>query len=471
MVLSMKKRLTWLFLGAAMATLGFAQTQQNNLTERTKYLARSINFGNALEAPNEGEWGIKLEESYFAAVQKAGFTAIRLPIKWSNHALTKAPYTINPTFLARVDWAVQNATSRGLAIVLNVHHYDEILENPSAHKDRLLALWQQIALHYQNQSDKVFFEILNEPNAKLEAVWNEYQNQVIATIRKSNPTRALIVGGNGWNSIAGLEKLQLPNDPNLIGTFHFYAPFNFTHQGAEWVSPSPAIGITWADTTAGWQTGWQNWSWNTTIQAKPNGFEITYNNGYAGLYLHNDNPIAGVSAVQFTSNQSQPLTIACLEKHAGGNINGFNINSTIGINTIPTKNCGSSNGTIRDIIIMNNSPSSKPVFNLSSLELQTSTGKINLFSSSANELYSELARAATWSKKTNRPVFMGEFGSYNKADLPSRIRWTTFVRSTAEELGIPWAYWEFAAGFGIYNPTSRQYRTELTKALLPNFKP
>jgi endoglucanase len=467
----MLKPFIMLILGIGITSLTLAQNQQGSIAQRSTLLNQSINFGNALEAPNEGEWGITLEESYFTAVQKAGFTAIRLPIKWSAHALTQSPYTINPKFLARVDWAIQNATTRGLGIIINIHHYDEILENPSAHKERLLALWNQIALHYQNQSDKVFFELLNEPNSKLEPVWNEYQNQVIATIRKSNPTRALIVGGNGWNSIAGLEKLQLPNDPNLIGTFHFYAPFNFTHQGAEWVSPSPATGITWTETTTGWQSGWQNWSWNTTVQSKDNGFEITYNNGYAGLYLHNDNPIAGVSAVQFTSNQSQPLTIACLEKHAGGNVNGYSFDSTIGINTIPTKNCGSSNGTIRDIIIMNNSPTSKPVFSLSSLELQTSNGKKNLFSSSANELYSELARAATWSKKTNHPVFMGEFGSYNKADLPSRIRWTTFVRNTAEELGIGWAYWEFGAGFGIYDRASRQYRTDLTKALLPNFKP
>ncbi len=452
-----------------MISLALAQTPQNSLADRAKLLKHSINFGNALEAPTEGAWGMKLEESYFSAVQKAGFSAIRLPIKWSNHALTKSPYTIDPTFFARIDWAVKNATTRGLAIVINIHHYDEILEKPNEHKERLLALWTQIAERYKNQSDKVFFEILNEPNSKLEPLWNEYQNQAITTIRKSNPTRALIVGGIGWNSVAGLEKLLLPNDPNLIGTFHFYAPFGFTHQGAEWVSPSPAIGVTWSDTTRGWKSGWQNWSWDTSIKPNPSGFEITYNKGYAGLYLHNDNPISNVTAIQFTTSKIQPLTVACLEKHAGGNINGFSFDSKIGINTISAKNCGSSN--IRDLIIMNNSTEAKPSFNLSSLEILTSNNTTNLFSSSTEELQNELARAAAWGQKNNRPVFMGEFGSYSKADNASRIRWTNFVRSTAEQLGMAWAYWEFGAGFGIYDRDKKSYRTDLTKALLPNFKP
>ncbi len=459
----------WLF-GAAIASLGLAQNQ-TTLETRATQLARSINFGNALEAPNEGEWGIKLEESYFAAVQKAGFSAIRLPIKWSNHALSTSPYTIDPKFVARVDWAVQNAISRDLAIVLNIHHYDQLTKNPSAHKERFLALWAQISQHYKNQSNKVFFEVLNEPNNKLEPVWNEYQNAAIATIRKSNPSRAIIVGGVGYNSVGGLEQLQLPNDPNLIGTFHFYSPFAFTHQGAEWVSPSPATGVQWSENKTGWQAGWQNWSWKSSQKATSDGFEIVYNEGYAGLYLHNDNPVSGVTAIQFKSNQVQPLMLVCLEKHTGGNLNGFIFNSQIGTNTIPANQCGSSNGKVRDIILMNNSPSAKAAFILSSLELLSSNGKLNLFSSSADELRNELTRAAAWSKKHKKPVFMGEFGAYEKAGLPSRLAWTTFVRSQAEQLGIAWAYWEFGAGFGVYDRGSRQFKTDLTKALLPNFKP
>ncbi len=460
-------------VGLSVFTLGAANIQQNNIAQRAATLAKTINFGNALEAPTEGAWGMTLEESYFTAVQKAGFSAIRLPTKWSAHTQTKSPYTIDPKFFARVDWAVKNAVSRGLAIIINIHHYDEILENPAAHKERLLAIWKQIAEHYKKESDKVFFEVLNEPNSKLEAVWNAYQNEAISVIRKSNPTRAIIVGGNGWNSIAGLEQIVLPNDPNLIGTFHFYSPFTFTHQGAEWINPVPPTGVQWNTTSTSWRSGWQNWSWKSTIRPIDAGFEVTYNEGYAGLYLHNDTPASNVKNILFSTNQVLPLTITCLEKNNGNNNNpkGFSFDSKVGLNTIPTTACGSSNGNIRDILIMNNSAEAKPTWQLKSMVLETANGTISLLSSGADELRGELERVAAWSKKTGRPVFMGEFGSYGKADNDSRIRWTNFVRSTAEQLGITWSYWEFGAGFGVYDRGSRSYKTDLTKALLPNFKP
>jgi endoglucanase len=57
------------------------------------------NLGNALEAPNEGEWGVTLQEAYFELIRNAGFNYLRIPIKWSAHALTAAPYTIDTVFL------------------------------------------------------------------------------------------------------------------------------------------------------------------------------------------------------------------------------------------------------------------------------------------------------------------------------------------------------------------------------------
>lgn len=47
------------------------------------------------------------------------------------------------------------------------------------------------------------------------------------------------------------------------------------------------------------------------------------------------------------------------------------------------------------------------------------------------------------------------------------MRWTGAVRSELEKRNFSWAYWEFAAGFGIYDRTTRQWRTPLLKALVP----
>ena len=72
-------------------------------------LGRGVNLGNALDAPSEGEWGVVLKEEFFQAVKDAGFSSIRLPVRWSAHAMTQPPYTINPDFMKRVDWAVNCA--------------------------------------------------------------------------------------------------------------------------------------------------------------------------------------------------------------------------------------------------------------------------------------------------------------------------------------------------------------------------
>lgn len=64
-------------------------------------------------------------------------------------------------------------------------------------------------------------------------------------------------------------------------------------------------------------------------------------------------------------------------------------------------------------------------------------------------------------------ILLGEFGAYKLAPQDSRIRWTAFVREQAEARGFAWSYWEFASGFGIYDPESGRFREDLYQALMP----
>jgi endoglucanase len=218
-------------------------------------LARSVNLGNALEAPNEGDWGVTLQAEYFQLIREKGFTAVRLPVRWSAHAMTEAPYTIDSQFFARVDWAVEQALSNDLAIVLDMHHYEEMATDPTGHQERFLSLWRQIAEHYQNQPNAVLFELLNEPNGVLHTgYWNKLIAEVLPVIRATNPTRNIIIGPAEWNNAQALDDLVLPaDDQHLIVTFHFYSPFEFTHQGAEWLQASGSdnwLGTEWTGTSA-----------------------------------------------------------------------------------------------------------------------------------------------------------------------------------------------------------------------------
>jgi endoglucanase len=215
----------------------YADDKPTDIHAANKKLGRGINLGNALEAPKEGEWGVKLKPEYFQAIKKAGFDTVRLPVKWSAHAQKDAPYTIDAPFAERVDWAIDQALANQLNIIVNVHHYGEMDADPDAHLSRLLGLWEQIAPRYKDKPASVYFEFLNEPHDKLtEVKWNAAIPQLLAVIRKTNPTRPVIVGPGQWNSIRALDKLELPSDDhNLILTIHYYDPFQFTHQKAHWV--------------------------------------------------------------------------------------------------------------------------------------------------------------------------------------------------------------------------------------------
>jgi endoglucanase len=82
------------------------------------------------------------------------------------------------------------------------------------------------------------------------------------------------------------------------------------------------------------------------------------------------------------------------------------------------------------------------------------------------ELRAGFSQVACWSGLTGRPLFLGEFGTSNNADLASRVRWTRFNRRLAEEHGIPWGIWSFAPTFAIYDLTARVFNPDLLAALM-----
>lgn len=305
----------------------------STIEQASQKLGRGINLGNMLEAPKEGEWGVRLEAEYFKTIKEAGFDSVRLPCKWSVHALKEAPYTLDETFAKRVDWALDQAEKHGLNLVLNVHHYDEFAKDPDNHVDRLVAIWRQLAERYKGRGGFLYFELFNEPHGDFTpAKWNAVIPKLMAEVRKTNPTRPVIIGPGNWNGIGGLKELVLPSDPNIIVTVHFYEPFEFTHQGAEWVPQAAA----WKD-------------------------------------------------VRWTGSEEQKKAIRSRFDEA---------------------------------------------------------------------------------KAFGKPIYVGEFGAYSKADAPSRKLWTRFVVEEMNARGFSWAYWEFCSGFGAYDAAKKEWRTDLLDGLM-----
>ena len=308
-------------------------------------IGRGVNFGNMLEAPTEGAWGVTASDDVIDKAAAAGFQAVRLPVRWSNHAGTEPPYTIDPAFMARVESVVDKLLAKGQVVVLNMHHYRQLdgdrldpgeVAVPEAAVDvRFVMLWEQIATRFQGRGDRLLFELYNEPHGRINGErWNVLAARALGVVRKTNPTRVVAIGPTSWNSASDLRLLKLPNDANLIATVHNYAPFPFTHQGAEWVSPVPPVGVTCC------------------------------------------------SAAQ-RAEMTGPLDVA-----------------------------------------------------------------------------------KAWSAAARYPVFVGEFGAYSKADEASRVEFNRTMREAMESRGMTWTYWEFASGFGVYDPVNHTFRQGLLDALL-----
>ena len=198
---------------------------------------KGINLGNRLEAPNEGDWGGKVLASDFPFIAKRGFDHVRIPMKFSGHAQTGAPYTIDASFFSRVDTVLDQALAANLAVIIDMHAYDEMATDPSGQRDRFVALWTQIAARYKDRPDAVAFELMNEPNSQLDALWNDFLAAAIAAIRATNPRRLLVVDTVFWADPPKLAALKLPDDANLLVAVHLYEPKLFSMQGKSWMGP------------------------------------------------------------------------------------------------------------------------------------------------------------------------------------------------------------------------------------------
>ena len=172
-------------------------------------------------------------------IKNLGCDVIRLPIKLSNMTDGEPDYTIDPLFYSYLDQVVDWTEELGLQLIFDNHPIN-VPTDPSV-IDILIPIWTQMARHYQDRSNLIYYEVLNEPHGLSDATWNGIQKEVIDAIRTVDQTHAIIVGATQWNSYNNLKHMPVYADDNLIYTFHFYDPMLFTHQGTystKWPSAS-----------------------------------------------------------------------------------------------------------------------------------------------------------------------------------------------------------------------------------------
>ena len=146
-----------------------------------------------------------------------------------------------PTFSRRLDRAVDAMLANGLAVQIDIHPespYKQQVKNSNEGVERFTMLWRRLAAHYANRDpEKVFYEIMNEPEVNDPYRWAGIQAAAAAAIREVAPKNTLIATGPNYSGIADLLTQHPLPDGNVIYTFHFYEPHEFTHQGASWGCP------------------------------------------------------------------------------------------------------------------------------------------------------------------------------------------------------------------------------------------
>jgi endoglucanase len=203
-----------------------------------KLFQHGVNLGDYLEAPPKyfGK-GVSVSAAEIAQIKREGFDHVRVPVGWQHYAGAAPDFTLAPEIFSRVDFVVTNALANGLAVMINIHHFNELDQDPVKATDEFLALWRQIAAHYKDFPATLVFELDNEPHENATtALMNPIYARAIAEIRVSNPKRTIVVEPGGWGGIGELSQLVLPPDDNVMVSVHCYEPFHFTHQGASWTS-------------------------------------------------------------------------------------------------------------------------------------------------------------------------------------------------------------------------------------------
>lgn len=197
----------------------------------------------------------------FMALADDGVNAVRIPVTWRDH-IDEAG-NINEAWLNRVQQVVDFAYDCGMYVIINIHHdgggdpqFGAWICNAATDYENTLAryktLWTQIAERFQNYSERLIFESMNEvgfdslSESKAYETLNKLNQEFVDLIRNSggnNPKRHLLIAGY-WTDIAKTcdSRFVMPDDPagRSIVSVHYYTPWQFctTNIQNEWGTPA-----------------------------------------------------------------------------------------------------------------------------------------------------------------------------------------------------------------------------------------
>ena len=214
------------------------------------------NLGNSLESENnETYWGNPATtKDMIDAVAAKGFTTLRVPVRWDDHYSDASTYTIDTSFMDRVETVVNYGLQNDMYVILNVHHNDlqHNVPDTEAISAELKAVWTQVGEHFKAYGDKLIFEVNNEPrsgddwtgNSTYYTSVNECNEAARAAIRATggnNASRLIMLptycaSGDYAKAVAWTKNAD---DDMIAVSIHAYLPYDFAFEGSghtDWLS-------------------------------------------------------------------------------------------------------------------------------------------------------------------------------------------------------------------------------------------
>lgn len=180
-------------------------------------------------------------ESDIAYIAELGFDHVRLPIDeqqmWDEDGnRDAAAFAIMHD---AIRWSLQHKLRVSVDLhVLRSHHFnaaDKPLWTDASAQNHFVALWQDLSLALRDYPvDMLVYELMNEPVADDPDDWNKVLAKVFAAVRALEPQRSIVIGSNRWQSADTFDDLKVPDDGNIILSYHFYEPFLLSHIATSW---------------------------------------------------------------------------------------------------------------------------------------------------------------------------------------------------------------------------------------------
>ncbi len=182
-----------------------------------------------------------IQEKDFAYIAGLGFEHVRLPIDeeqmWDEQGNRHADAFELMTNC--IDWSIKN----DLRVIVDLHilrsHHFNAEEKPlwtdPEEQEKFCDMWRDLSsVLNEYPVSMVAYELMNEAVADDAEDWNNLLARCFSTIRETEPERLIVIGSNRWQSASTFDELKVPDDPNIILSYHFYEPFLLTHYHASW---------------------------------------------------------------------------------------------------------------------------------------------------------------------------------------------------------------------------------------------